>query len=523
VTSPSNAKSDGAGDSIPDLYKLLSLSALESDHSQIERALMSLQKSLAKAQDPKQSQKISRIISLATKNLLDPQRKQIYDKAWVKVFGATQLVTASVAVEVSEPTWDLAELETHLPVEDPRAAFDLGQFFKTSASLPEQSTVEADFEKLCTILGGTCASEGAVFSSVRPIPPIQTEEMKRPSSNVTPILPPRKSPLTGAKSDPMAVAKQLRRQRSRSTLIAVLGMLVAVGVVFAVAFSLINNRQQVASSNRPPIIEQLPKNAASDLPAAQGVPNQQPLGSGLPKVPGIESLAANVGTEKLTEKPAEVADSVPDMNTPTQNTSPAPMPASETSAVVLESSLTDTERQAWSKIMAETRRQLGQHQFGPAKDSLKQAGSLAKTSLQREQHQRLSLVAVLVQEFYDYLRQAVSSLESAETITISGTTKVSFIEASDDQVAFRMPDGKNTSFKLMDIPIGLAYALVDLKMDIAHARSLARKAAFAAVHPRTNSSAIERAKQFWAQATADNVVPVGLEKFFDENYDLLPP
>lgn len=524
MTTPNtNTQSDGQGETIPDLYKLLALEPLESDHAKLERALLGLQKGLAKARDQKQIQRINRLIALTTKNLLDPQRKKIYDKAWVKVFGDAQLVPAAAvehASSVAEVTWDLGELEAHLPVEDPRAAFDLGRFLQIGVG-SSNSTPEGDFDKLWSLLGGPAAAVatelqkpssagGAVNNAAQPsittapsqlapanVPPKSNSEVKYSGPKAV------KSHLGGVSAS--VVARQLRRQRSRSTWMAVCGMFTAVGVVFGVAYWLVNQKGNGASASR-----QTAALTTQPPPSAPAVANPPPIESGLPKVPGAETLNLTPAEDASAQPPVVTAAESPAMPVVVApNNEPTPEPV-----------LSDAERQAWAQDMRRVRNHLRDQEFEPAKSLLSQVGSTAKSSLQKEQFQRLALLAELVQEFTQYLRQAIGEMQSGQTITVGNSPMAAFVEADGDQVTFRL-SGKNMSFKLSELPVGLAYGVADLKMDTAHPRSLARKAAFAAVHPTIKSIGIEAAKQFWSQAAAEQAVPPGMEKVFDENYELL--
>jgi hypothetical protein len=80
--------------------------------------------------------------------------------------------------------------------------------------------------------------------------------------------------------------------------------------------------------------------------------------------------------------------------------------------------------------------------------------------------------------------------------------------------------GKNQTFKLTELKIGIANAIVDMKMDTAHPTSLARKAAFALVHPKTNDAALNQARKQMAEAVGSGAVEVDMNAVFDEDYSL---
>ena len=80
--------------------------------------------------------------------------------------------------------------------------------------------------------------------------------------------------------------------------------------------------------------------------------------------------------------------------------------------------------------------------------------------------------------------------------------------------------GRKQTFKLTELQVGVANALVDLKMDTAHPTSLARKAAFALVHPKTNDLALKRGREQMAEAAGAGAVEADMATIFDEDYSL---
>ena len=62
--------------------------------------------------------------------------------------------------------------------------------------------------------------------------------------------------------------------------------------------------------------------------------------------------------------------------------------------------------------------------------------------------------------------------------------------------------------------------LVDLKMDIEHPASLACKAAFTLVHPKTNALALKSAREQMAAAAVAGAVEADMPTIFDEDYSL---
>lgn len=169
--------------------------------------------------------------------------------------------------------------------------------------------------------------------------------------------------------------------------------------------------------------------------------------------------------------------------------------------------------------MKETLKTLGAQNFKLAKEQLTASENSAKTQLQKEQLKRLATVAKLVEEYHGFLVDAVASLGPAETFKIGGSSEASFVEGNETAVSLKIR-GRASTFAFTELQIGVANGLVDLKMDIEHPSSLARKAAFALVHPKTNGLALKAAREQILVAAAAGAVETDMPNVFDEDYSL---
>ena len=169
--------------------------------------------------------------------------------------------------------------------------------------------------------------------------------------------------------------------------------------------------------------------------------------------------------------------------------------------------------------MKETLKTLGMQNFKLAKEQLAASETLAKTMKQKEQHKRLNTVAKLAEEFHGFLIEAITGLDAAETFKVGRSLEASFIEGNETSISVKIR-GQVQTFALTELQIGLAMGLVDLKMDTEHPTSLARKAAFALVHPKTNGLALKAAREQMVAAAAAGVVEADLPNVFDEDYSL---
>ena len=597
--SNSDASESKSQEQFPDLYKLLGLSPLETDVSKIQRSLIALQKRAEASQvsDPNLAQRAARIAALGKKNLLDADRKQAYDRAWSKVFGSNvpvevaataasteptkPLATRPLAVTSSQPAaepksneleWDLTELEACLPAEDPRAPFDLGGFLRYSASLPETNPAN-DYEKLQSFLGGAptatmeapkSVSAAELMRDFTPAIDEDPHQFQRPvAQQPEQIAAPDNAFIAGPRVAPGGIAKQIRRKRNREMLLNIGGIAAALAMVLGGSFFYLtrkpdakadfNQLAQATSNNKPKSTSEVNK------PADAQASDAAPVGSGLPKVSGLDGEEVvkpdpmqGMMPDNAQAPPANAMQSnepmptTPAVNNPPPASNPTPAdpamaaatpamtatpPATPTEPPTEPSTepatapppadpvLTAAEKQTWSKAMKETLKTLGMQNFKLAKEQLAASEKLAKTQLQREQHKRLTTLATLTEEFHGFLVQAVTGLDAAETFKIGRSLEASFIEGNETSISVKIR-GQIQTFALTELQIGLAMGLVDLKMDTEHPSSLARKAAFALVHPKTNGLALKAAREQMVAAAAAGAVEADLPNIFDEDYSL---
>ncbi len=535
---------------LPDLYKLLGLTPLESDSGKIQRALLEMQGKVDATQkkDVKLAQRAAKIVAHGKKTLLEADRKQHYDRAWTNAFGATVPIAVPVAeTKTPDLEWDLEELESYLPADDPRSAFDLGGFLRYSASLPETNPI-ADYDKLQSFLGGTASAVMAAPESISAatlLPDYNQRPFDREPAEVNEPFTGSKPTIAAQRVPPGGFAKQIQRKRNRAMLLSIGGIIGSLTLVAgAYAIWANSNKPRVNQSNQlaqastsikpKPLI---PKESnATAVPATSA-------GSGLPKVIGLDD--SNTTPDRTAEKPAEnsgspvamqpmptapaPATTPPDTTQPTTTppspTTPAPTEATPpttpepTPVPTAEPVLLDGEKSKWSKAMKELLKSLGNQDFVTAKKQLAETEPLARTQLQKDQHKRMTTVARLAEEFHGFLVDAIAGLEAAESFPIGGSTEASFVEGNQTAVTLKIR-GRVQFFKLTELQVGVANGLVDLKMDKAHPNSLARKAAFVLVHPKTNDLAIKRAREQMAEAAGAGAVDADMPTVFSEDYSL---
>ncbi len=500
------ALNPGAKEPLPNIYALLSLAPLESNRDKIEHALAQLATLLESQslQDPTAKKNAERILAFGRRHLLSAELKPIYDQRWRQTFGAANL---PVDLGPTQPTsvWDMRELDKLLPTEDPNLPFDLAQFLQSSASRVPQD-VEADFAKILSLL--SAASETAQTTSST----------------------------ASTKAEPRAATfVHKRKQRESSLLWMVVGALFCVGSVLAILFWRQNGEFKLGSSN---------STSSDGLPNSNGTvqvqPSAEPRRSGLPQVQGLDanepSQFDTMGEVTLAlpeESPFSTVDpltaGMPQVSQP-ELTNDIPVPASSPDNSTQlgppsnqpnmnqhSTTLTETQKQDWLTTLGRIKTLIGNQDYAAAEQEITAARANAKTSEQSTQILQLSTVRQLSQELSQAMRQAAAGMGVGEVFTIGTSTPVSLVEVTDDRLIVRMR-GQNLSFLFSEVPIGLAFALADLKMDADDPTSKARKAAFTLAHPGAagNDLAQQRARSLMAEAIAAGVVPDHLMQAFGD-------
>lgn len=571
------------GARFPDLYQLLELQPLEDDQQAIEAALqraLEFAKS-AQSSNPKAAKKAAKLRELGKLHLLDPQRKIAYDEKWKTEFGASQTPDwkwemMDGVLPPGDPLeeFDLSAFLEHtadLPVTDPATDFQ-----KLNSLLGGEVPAEAAIEPK-SLQPVVAAKPSAKSSNSNSVPDVSPDQAKKADGS-TPVQAVIAKPIAkpngtqGTSPPPASLARKLRKKRDRSLLLAAGGVLVSLAVILAIIFVVIN----LETDNNSPLAQnpgagQNPdgQNPDGQNPIGQGGDANQPTvepprGSGLPQVPGLGgTLASNGdganGASKMSGAGMSGAgmsgagmsgtmgngDGLPgDGNDSTQNTNttggdqntadqdsvdqdsgdqdnanaadsgaasmPTPPPTPDPA-------LTDAEKQQWQETMLGVRSKLTQQAYEEVNEAWDTISASAKTQTQQEQLIRLKTAASLAEQCRTAIVEAIAGMSAGEMLQVRNTT-VAYVEGSESRLTVRMR-GQNQSFDLSEIPIGLAWALADLKLDLEHPSSRAKKAAYTLFHP-SNQLSLGQARQMLQSAADEGQVPASLMAVFDDDYQL---
>ncbi len=536
-----------AGSGLPDLYGLLRLEPLESDRARIEAALRQVIEKAKEDHSKDAVRRAQRLLQLGKANLLNSERKQAYDARWKSVFGP--------ALQAPEPA-NWSTLEAILPSGDPQEPFDLSEYLKRDATDPVIDT-EAEFQALLALCKPDSAKVPASNHlhpdglapdhplNQRVAPPRGPVQANKPLVGAVTAPPVNQSAASIASSPPekpSSIAIRIRQKSGRSIFQYATGLLLSLICVMGVLFAVMKAQ---SPSVQPIVKTQESTVAAGSRQAVTPVVDPPRRGSGLPEVSGLDdasriALAGSARTASLGPQSDDVVVKTADLPSETADSKVAYADAggnSPTMTIARDSALTgsqlpdvaatpdapelsEEQQAAWSTAMNKWRSQLVAGDFAGARNQQQAMTASVLTPLQQQQLNRLTVVAALAEQFEAALRAAVSKLGAGDAFQVSGPSMVGFVEGDERHVVLRI-SGRNKSFAFNELPLGIAFGLAELELDVAHPTTLAKKAAYGWLHAQPNNSlALEDARNWMASAEADGAVPAGTTEVFQDDYGL---
>jgi hypothetical protein len=110
-------------------------------------------------------------------------------------------------------------------------------------------------------------------------------------------------------------------------------------------------------------------------------------------------------------------------------------------------------------------------------------------------------------------------MDGGESFKVGSSTMVAMIEANQRQVVLRVA-GQNKTYQYGDLPVGLASALADMKLEGSDPVSRVVKGAYVAVHRSSTPDQLQTAKSWWEEATLGGADVSHLMPFLTDSYDL---
>lgn len=265
----------------------------------------------------------------------------------------------------------------------------------------------------------------------------------------------------------LAKKAALGTRRSVGRMVVICVLLLAVG---GILFSLLN---RVRTEGPEAILgkDSLPKTSVpgeKNSAHPEGEPSVKPSNGNAqskekmsPKRPPAEKEKTSISKEPLgppgssgphspVEKPLQPKESSGSDNSttpggdcpePEEKTPPLPAP---------KPSLDPAKQAAWRKAVGEVREALAQHDPASAAEHLKVAEANAQTPEQHDEVERLRMLQHYLDQFWQGIRQSVSSLKGAEEFVV-GNIRFIIVEGNSQQLVVRA-EGKNLRWPIEKIP-----------------------------------------------------------------------
>jgi hypothetical protein len=191
-------------------------------------------------------------------------------------------------------------------------------------------------------------------------------------------------------------------------------------------------------------------------------------------------------------------------------------PASPPSATV---QVTRAELVALGEALQTARTALGEQNFDVAKAELAKAAELAKLPAHVAKLERLKLLALYVEGFWDAVAQAVAGLEGTDEFMV-GSTVVVVVETSPESIVIKA-NGLRRQYAIRQLPPGLAVAIADQWFEQGKPENLVFKGAYIAVMRNADAEDLAKGREWWRQAQAGGVDIAELLPVYEDTYDLV--
>ncbi|MCL4202984.1 MAG: hypothetical protein KJ000_10825 [Pirellulaceae bacterium] len=177
--------------------------------------------------------------------------------------------------------------------------------------------------------------------------------------------------------------------------------------------------------------------------------------------------------------------------------------------------------QELSRVLTAARTALEDGQFEEALNRLAGAEQLPMRPDHLERYQRLQLLAQYARNFRTELSKAMASLSGTDEIPVGTSTVVGVVESSADRITVRVA-GANRTYGIDELPVGLATAIVDLRLAKTDPVSLVVKAAYLASRKDARDDQRAKAREWFLEAKQKGTDIGDLEKVLDDSYQLTP-
>jgi hypothetical protein len=173
-----------------------------------------------------------------------------------------------------------------------------------------------------------------------------------------------------------------------------------------------------------------------------------------------------------------------------------------------------------SEALSTARAAVGELEFRVARLQLGQAGTIARLPEHKELVARLDRLTGLSEQFWTTVRQAMGELRGAEELEIGDSGLIVIVvEAKPDAITIRR-NGRNESYRLADMPPGLALAIADRTLDASSSDTPLMKGACLGAMKNPKQMHIDEAKRYWERARTQGAEVDDLLKTLTDSYGL---
>jgi hypothetical protein len=250
----------------------------------------------------------------------------------------------------------------------------------------------------------------------------------------------------------------------------------------------------------------------------KGTPNTEAMKPAMPETMPAEAAVPKPPTPAPESMPEPKPAPTPPQPTPTPTPTPPPPPPKPVPPPEPVVQPTREELVALGKALTTAKAALGEQNFAEADQALARADKLAKLPEHRAMVGRLTTLASYVRQFRKAIEAATKEMEAASTFQVGSSTQVAVVETFPDKIILRIA-GMNRTYPFRDLPIGLAVAIADFKLDQSDPVSLVVKGAYIAADRRAESDQLDKAKAWWQDAEKAGVDLGDLPKVLTDSYD----
>ncbi len=306
--------------------------------------------------------------------------------------------------------------------------------------------------KVCLLDPAGRAAYDAGLSQYGSVPPAP----QPPAATTVPPEPPPEPPPVARVHLPAAAPKE----SGNRWLSAVFAVLLA-GLCVTVAWVFIEQRDRIASVERPQILEEAPQ-AYSDTelppPPPPPVPAQPQAIVPDPTCPPATPELAPVPPRQPAQPEAALpADPEPGGPQPPPDLEPEPQPQPRPEPELPPGPAT-TKQAEFAKALSKARFSMFERDLPGARKHLEAAAATAKTPAEQSQLERLRTMLDYLDEFWNGIRQSLAKLESGSELVLKNGP-VAIVEASSDHLAIHA--GRPYNWRIDQIPTHILLAVAE--------------------------------------------------------------